>query len=83
MFNKPAKFEKQMSRGAISVANDVNHVESPTAVISRSKVEEVESVNDGEYEKVKEMIWMKSMQRVFFRQLIFYAIQFLAPKAMR
>jgi hypothetical protein len=52
MFNKPAKFEKQLSRGAISVSKDANHTGSPTSVISKSTVEEVQSVNDGEDQKV-------------------------------
>lgn len=36
----------------MSVSNDVNHVESPTAVISKTVVEEVQSANDGKYEEV-------------------------------
>ena len=59
MFNKPAKFEKQSSRGAISVSNDVNHVGSPTAVISKTVVEEVQSATDGKYEEVGEVSWTK------------------------
>jgi hypothetical protein len=50
MFNKPAKFEKQLSKGAMSVSNDVNG--SPTAEISKSMVEEVQSVNDEENQEV-------------------------------
>ena len=53
MFNKPAKFEKQLSRGAMSVSNGVNHPVSPTSVISKTTVEEVHAENDGEYEKVQ------------------------------
>lgn len=56
MFNKPAKFEKQLSRGAMSISNDVNHPSSPTTTISKSVVEEVHaSIDDAEYRKVR--IW--------------------------
>jgi hypothetical protein len=52
MFNKPAKFEKQLSRGAMTVSNGVSKTVSPTGVISKSMVEEVHSVNDEERQKV-------------------------------
>jgi hypothetical protein len=52
MFNKPAKFEKQLSRGAMTVSNGVSKTGSPTGVISKSMVEEVHSVNDEERQKV-------------------------------
>ena len=52
MFNKPAKFEKQLSRGAMTVSNGVSHAGSPTGVISKSVVQEVQSVNDEESQKV-------------------------------
>lgn len=52
MFNKPAKFEKQLSKGAMSVSNDVNG--SPTAEISKSMVEEVQSVNDEENQELQQ-----------------------------
>lgn len=78
MFNKPAKFEKQLSKDDMfSNGNETNHnaeIAGPTSLITVSKttVHELQSVNDEEHQKVRPKTHQENTGNEAVNVLYFY-----------